>query len=726
MEKIVCTKPLIKYGKEPYPPARVNAGSNKVRYAHYSMISRSRPITWTTPVALFIGLSLAAGCGSLSRTMPVPGADNPEVVASFHGELLTLDDFEANYAPHAGSHSDLATDSLASYRDFLERYVDFRLKVAAAREAGMDTRPDILEEIQSYRVRLARPFLMEKEVIDPIIRTLHERRQELVDVSHILLAVPENAPAEDTLAAYHTMQALRDSVLRGVDFGDLAFRHSQDPSAQGPPDGRGARGRLGFFTGGDLVEPFESFTYNIPLGGLSPVFRTRFGYHMLTVHERKPAVPNIQASHIMIRHAGPPGDSTNALVRAEALREQLDEGADFAELARDHSEDLMSAGRGGDIGTVPYSSPVPETFKEAAFALLEPGDIAGPVETSFGVHLIQLTGREALPSFEEAYEDLKSLAGQLPRMGLAEEALARDIIQSRYGRVDTALAVRAFAGIPPDSILVLPNGGLDESAIADTFFVLGDSTWTLGHLAETASSLGNRSGTDTESTVRAFVSSFVTDATLNTEAARLEERDAEFGKIMQEFRDGLVLFALMEDSVWTAADRDSAALRARYAMQPEAYSWPDRIRAISLQSASDSLLDDATARFDAGASIADIHALYAADTLHILHADTTLLADSSGSVYDRVLGLSEGERTEVLAMRNMRIILVHDGIESARPKTFEEARTEIVSEHQTTLEERLLARLRKRYNAHTFPDRLVRAFKEASPPMEHADTPTAP
>ena len=658
--------------------------------------------------------------------MPVPGADNPEVVASFHGEMLTIEDFEANYAPHSGSDADPAADSLASYRDFLERYVDFRLKVAAAREAGMDTRPDILDEIQSYRVRLARPFMMEKEVIDPIIRTLYERRQELVDVSHILFAVPENASPEDTLAAYLHMQALRDSVLQGVDFGDLAFRHSQDPSAQGPPDGRGAQGRLGFFTGGDLVEPFESFTYDIPVGGLSPVFRTRFGYHMLTVHDRKPAVPDIHVSHIMIRHAGPPGDSTNAHTRAEALKEQLDEGADFAELAREHSEDLISAGRGGDLGTIAYSAPVPETFKEAAFALMEPGDIAGPVETSFGVHLIRLTERGELPSFEEAYADLKNLASQLPRMGLAEEALAHDIIQTRQGRVDTALVLSAFEGISPDSILILPNSGLDESALADTFFVLGDSTWTLGQLVETIGSLGDRSRYDTESTARALVSSFVTEVTLDTEAYRLEERDPEFGKIMQEFRDGLVLFALMEDSVWTAADQDSAALRDHYAMQPEAYQWPDRIRAISLQSASDSLLQDAAARFDAGASIAEIHALYAADTLHIMHADTTLIADSSGSVYDRILDLNEGERTEVLAMRNMRIILVHDGIEAARPKTFEEARTEVVTEHQKVLEERLLARLRKRYNAHTFPDRLVQAFREETPPMEHSDTPTAP
>lgn len=691
------------------------------------MFSRSKPITWAAPAALFIGLSLAAGCGSLSRTAPVPGADNPEVVASFDGELFTLEDFEANYAPHAGGAIDPAADSLASYRDFLERYVDFRLKVAAAREAGMDTRSDILDEIQSYRLRLARPFLMEKEVVDPIIRTLYERRQEMIDVSHILISLPENAPAEDTLTAYLQMQTLRDSVLQGVDFGDIAFRHSQDPSAQGPPDARGSRGRLGFFTGGDLVEPFESFTYDTPVGELSPAFRTRFGYHMLMVHERRPAEPDIQIAHIMIRHAGPPGDSTNALARAEALKMQLDEGADFAELAMEHSEDMMSAGRGGDIGAINYSAPVPEPFKEAAFALAEPGDIAGPIETSFGVHIIRLTERKELPSFEEAYEDLKNLAGQLPRMGDAEEALAQDIIQARQGRVDTALVLNAFAGVSPDSILIMPNAGLDEPALVDTFFTLGDSSWTVGHIAEAAGSLGNRSGTDTESTVRAIVALFVTNATLDTEAARLEERDAEFGKIMQEFRDGLVLFALMEDSVWTAADQDSAALRAHYAMQPEAYRWPDRIRAISLQSASDSLLQDAAARFDAGASIADIHALYAADTLYALHADTTLIADSSGSVYDRILELNEGERTEILALRNRRIVLVHDGIEPARPKTFEEARTEIVSEHQNVLEKRLLARLRKRYNAHTFPDRLVQAFREEPAPMEeHSDTSAAP
>ncbi len=693
------------------------------------MMSRTKLLFFssrTALAALFIILSYTAGCGSLSRTAPIPGADNPEVVASFRGELLTLDEFEANYAPHAGDNSESAMDSLASYRDFLERYVDFRLKVLAAQDAGLHDRPDILDEITAYRVRLARPFLLEKEVVDPIVLTLYERQREMADVSHILLTVPEDAPPEDTLTAFLRMRALRDSVLQGADFGDLAARHSEDPSAKSPPGNRGSRGRLGFFKGGDLVEPFESFTYDIPVGGLSPVFRTRFGYHMLTVHERKPATPDIRIAHIMIRPAGPPGDSTNALARAEALKRQLDEGADFAELAQAHSEDVMSAGRGGDIGTIAYTGPIPESFKEAAFALAEPGDITDPVETPFGVHLIQLIERSAPPSYEEAYDDLKNLAAQLPRMERAEEALARDIIRNRQGQVDTALALNAFAGVSPDSILALPNGGLAEAALADTFFTLGDSTWTLGDLANTAGNLGRRGGSDTESTVRALVSSFVKEAALNAEAARLEERDDEFAKIMREFRDGLMLFALMEDSVWTAADQDSAALRARYDMQPEAYQWPDRIRAISLQSASDSLMQDAAARFDAGASIADIHALYASDSLYAMHADTTLIADSSGSVYDYILDLNEGERTEVLPLRNRRILLVHGGVEAARGKTFEEARTQVVSEHQQTLEERLLARLRKRYAAHTFPDRLTQAFREEPTVMQPAEAPVAP
>ncbi len=693
------------------------------------MTSRAKLLFGGSPIAvaaLFIILLHIAGCGSLSRTAPIPGADNPEVVASFHGELLTLDEFEANYAPHAGDSNESASDSLASYRDFLERYVDFRLKVRAAEDAGLHNRSDILDEIATYRVRLARPFLMEKEVIDPIVRTLYERRQEMADVSHILLAVPEDAPAEDTLAAYLRMQALRDSVLQGADFGDLAARHSEDPSAKAPAGNRGSRGRLGFFKGGDLVEPFESFTYDMPVGELSPIFRTRFGYHMLTVHERKPVPADIRVAHLMIRSAGPPGDSTNALARVEALKQQLDEGADFTELVQAHSEDMASAGRGGDIGVVSYTGPVPESFKEAAFALAEPGDVSDPIETTFGAHLIQLIERNAPPSYEEAYEDLKTLAGQLPRMALAEEALARDIIRTRQGRVDTALALNAFAGIPPDSILALPNAGLDAAAVADTFFALGDSTWTLGDLAEAAGNPGRRAGSDTESTVRALVSSFAKEAALNTEAARLEERDDEFAKIMQEFRDGLMLFALMEDSVWTAAEQDSAALRAHYDMQPETYQWPDRIRAISLQSTSDSLMQDAAARFDEGASIADIYALYASDSLLVLHADTTLIADSSGSVYDYILDLNEGERTEVLPLRNRRIMLAHDGVEAARGKTFGEARTQIVSERQTILEERLLVRLRKRYGVHTFPDRLTQAFREEPPAVEPAEAPAAP
>ena len=677
-------------------------------------------------VALFIILSYVAGCGMLSRTAPIPGADNPEVLASFNDELLTFDEFEANYAPHASDPSASASDSLASYRDFLERYVDFRLKVRAAHDAGLHNRADILDEIAAYRVRLARPFLMEKEVIDPIVRTLYERRQEMSDVSHMLVAVPEDAPAEDTLAAYLKMQALRDSVLQGMDFGEMAVRHSEDPSAKGAPGNRGARGRLGFFRGGDLVEPFESFAYDVPVGGLSPVFRTRFGYHLLTVHARKPSPADIRVAHLMIRPAGPPGDSTNALARVEALKKQLDEGADFVELVRTHSEDIASAGRGGDIGVINYTGPIPESFKDVAFALAEPGDISDPVETTFGAHLIQLLERMPTPSYEESYEDLKTLAGQLPRMERAEEALARDIIRTRQGRVDTALALNAFAGISPDSILTLPNAGLDAAAMADTFFVLDDSTWTLGDLANEAGSLGRRGGVDTESTVRALVSSFVKEAALNTEAARLEERDEEFAKIMQEFRDGLMLFALMEDSVWTAADQDSMALRAHYDAQQEAYQWPDRIRAISLQSTSDSLMQDAAARFDDGASIADIYALYAGDSLLVVHADTTLIADSSGSVYDYILDLSEGERTDVLPLRNRRILLVHGGVEAARGKTFAEARTEIVSEHQQVLEKRLLARLRKQYRVHTFPDRLTQAFREEAPASEAAEAPDAP
>ena len=685
-----------------------------------SMHTRVRnALAWSMPGLV----ALVVGCGSLSRTTLPPGTDDPLVVAVFGDERLTVGDFEELYARSVGGRDAAAMDSMGAYRDFLERYVDFRLKLAAAKAAGLDSKPSVQEELESYRIGLATPYLIEQEVIDPIVRTLYERQKVFVDASHILIRVSDQDSPEDTLEAYQTLETVRDSALQGIDFAELAIRHSQDPSARASAGSPGAGGHLGFFKGGQMVDPFESYAYEMPIGEISPIFRTKFGYHILKVNDRQPATPDIRIAHVMIRYSRAPEDSASAAAQIDSLAAELAQGADFAELARKHSEDIRSSTNGGDLGVVSYTMSIPQEFKEAAFALEQVGDVSEPVHTPFALHLIQLTGREAQPSLEEAYEDLKELAGRLPRTSQAREALARDAIERRGGVVDTAIVVRALAGIPSDSVLaVLVDSSALGATLADTFMVIGESAFTIADLAEEARQSGMIAGYDTGAMLREFVAEFATKAAIDEEAADLEERDPEFARIMQEFRDGLILFEIMEDSVWQLAERDTVALLAAYEAHSEAYQWEDRIRAIGVESHTDSLTRKAMASFDEGASPASLYDTYGQDTVHVFRVDTTLVADSTDSVYDHVLGLSEGERTDIFSTLGTYLFLVHGGIEPARPKTFEEARIRLIGEHQNVLERRLVTQLRQRYNAHTFPDRLVQAFlNEREPP---GDPPT--
>lgn len=667
-------------------------------------------------------LGLVVGCSSSSRSTLPPAANDPNVVAVYAGEALTLDEFEERYARTVGTHEAASDDSLAEYEDFLERYVNFRLKVEAATEAGIAASSEIQNEIQSYRANLARPYLLEEEVVEPIVREIYDRRQKLNDVSHILLRVEPAAPPEDTLAVYRRLEAVRDSAVQGVDFGDLALRHSEDPSASAREQGIGYRGRLGYFTAGRMVEPFETYSYETPEGEVSPIFRTRFGYHILYVHDRREAVPDIRLAHIMMRPQPTAEDSAATLQTINEIRERIDAGESFEELAKEYSVDQQSAARGGDIGFISFDAPIHPSFKDPAFALEEPGDVSDVIETTYGYHIIQLKERRELQSFDDSYEELKQLASRLPRLQEAEEDLARDILAQHGASVDTVYVLTSLQDIPGDSLSFrLAEKSLPDETLSHPFATLGDSTYSLNDVSEYLSTTQFQRAADSESTIMAMLDGFLTKAAIDYEAARLEERDEEFARIMDEFRDGLVLFKFMEDSVWTAAETDTSALETYYDARRGDYWWPERTRVISLQSSSDSLLQVLGGRLDSGESLQDLYASFEDDTLNAVRVDTMMISEATESVYDRALELEAGQHTEPLTYRGGHILLVNDGVEEARQKTFIEARTQVVSEFQTVLEDRLIERLRERFNAHTFPDRLVGAFSAMGDPPQDGE-----
>lgn len=660
-------------------------------------------------------LLVGAGCGSSKESARSSSMDAANIIATYGNETLTLAEFENHYTRTVGNRAMAMEDSVAEYQDFLQRYVDFRLKVKEGVRAGYSTDPEILNEINSYRTSFAKPYLLDKTVLEPIIQDLYERSKEMVSASHILLRVPQDAPPADTLTAYNKIVALRDSAMQGVPFGDLAFRHSEDPSASREGGGPGFRGDLGFFTAGRMVEEFENEAYTTPVGEVSEPFRTQFGYHILHVKDRQPVIPNVTVAHIMVRLAGnAPEDSAEAIQKIEAIQDRLESGEAFPQVAQTSSEDANSARNGGVLGTLRYDDyRVDAAFKDAAFGLEELNTPSEIVETQYGYHILMLTDRDELGTLEEEYDSLKKTAANLPRTKRAEDQLTADI-RTRYASMIDSTALRSLVATQhSDSVIILlSTSSFSEAELNQPIASLGDSTFTLGDL--TAYLKNNRVTMmpTADEQLWTAVDDLIDQHALDYEAAQLEQRDAEFGRIMAEFRDGLVLFRLMEDSVWTAATQDSLALQAHYNAHREAYQFPKRTRVIEVYSKADTVLTSIAAQLAGGTSLESFVAEIDEATSRYVNIDTLLVEDATNSVYDQAIVLDEGEHTAVLQHRTGHVILFNAGTVAPRPKTFEEARTEVANDYQQVLEDRLLARLRKDYNVRTYPERLSAAFQE--------------
>ncbi len=661
------------------------------------------PMPRPTPLAAAALLAgcLLAGCGSARPEPPALGADGTPVVASWSADTLTLAAFDAAYAAADGVPADSTASPLERRLDFLDRYVDFRLKVLAARQAGYDQDSAYVAEVADYRDQLAGPYFTDREVLDDIVRDLYDKQAEEVETSHVLFLL---SPAEtDTAAVFARATALRDSVEAGlIEFGQAAARYSEDPSAAQN------QGALGYLTGGRTILPFEDAAYATPVGGLAGPVRTRFGVHLLKVTDRRPARGEIGARHILIGTSDTVSpDSARAVV--EGLRARVLAGEDFAGLAREYSDDPGSGARGGDLGTFGRGRMVPP-FEEAAFGLSAVGDLSGPVESRFGVHLIQLTSVSERPDFEAAAPALRQQALRLPRTALRRQAIGREVFREVGGTYDQALVRQAVTqyGEGQARQQILSQGFGDDSD--RTFATLADSSYTLSDLVPVFQRM--RFGPHPTGEMIEAARAFVDEQGVELALARLEDRDPEFARVFQSYADGVLLFRIAEDSVWTPAKDDVAGLRAAYDARAGAYRWPERRRVLAFRAPTDSLLLAVGADLDAGRTARQSLAGRAGE----VRMDTLYVADSTQTALDRVLDLEVGGRTGVVAERGQRVLYVLDAVEPPRDKTFEEARAELISVHQDQVEDAWEARLRARYDARLYPERVTPQSSAAPTP----------
>lgn len=535
-------------------------------------------LLWFTAVGI-----LFVACKSSDKPAATSQPSEP-VLFTVQDNPTTLEEFL--YVYHKNNLQRDSVDLRQDLKEYLDLYINFKLKVQEAKEAGLHQDQAFLDELNGYKKQLAKPYLTEKAVTEKLIREAYERLSMEVNASHILVALKANPQPADTLAAYNKIVQLRERALAGEDFQALARKYSEDPSAS--MNG----GNLGYFTALQMVYPFENAAYKTPVGEISKPVRTKFGYHLLKVHHKRPSQGKVKVAHLMIRSDEDDSQEEVAAKREKIveIHKRLKEGANWQQLTAQFSEDRATKSKGGELDWFGTGSLVP-AFEEAAFALKQKNQISEPVRTPYGWHIIRLIDREALPPLEEMQEELESRVSRDSRAQLQETALLQrlrkennlqentDHVNNFLSKADSSL-LRAEWEYSPDS--------LDA---AQVLFSINDEPYTT---ADFLSWLENQPkgarGISPEQHLQNLYEKWQNEELLAYEEAHLEDKYDEYRMLVQEYHDGILLFQLMDEKVWTRALDDTAGLKAFFEANQSQYQWEERIEGAVFSAANMDLL----------------------------------------------------------------------------------------------------------------------------------------
>lgn len=564
--------------------------------------------------------------------------DDP-VLMTVDGQPVLRSEFEAIYKKN-NKEAPVTQEALDEYLDL---FINYKLKVRAAEAAGLDTAVKFNTELKGYRQQLARPYLIDRGLNDQLMQEAYERKTEEVRASHILVNLAPDASPEDTAAAWKRIMALRARVVGGEDFAKVAksVGGSDDPSA------RTNGGDLGYFSVLQMVYPFETAAYKTPVGQVSQPVRTKFGYHIIKVTNRRPAQGEMTAAHIMIRSVDEDSPEKQAAAEAkiqEAYGRIMSGEMTFADAALRYSDDGPTSGKGGELPPFTTGKMIPE-FEEKAFALKHDGDISAPFKTPYGWHIVKRISYTDPPSFEEAKAELKNKISHDSRaeitrnkflkdlrteyhfkdypknLAAVEKALDRTVFMKGTMVTDTMLRkdvtgrevmrdgvayTRTITGMlqggkfvsslttkeeapvthPDDTVLVRDmqrgwvNDGVKNAKLTKPVFSIDGKEYSQLELLDFIQQTQRREQARPFGPyVKDRFNAFVDDRLLAYEDSRLEDKYPEFRLLMREYRDGILLFELTDQMVWSKAVKDTAGLEKYYAEHKYDFMYPVRYEA---------------------------------------------------------------------------------------------------------------------------------------------------
>ena len=498
---------------------------------------------------------------------------NDPVIMTVNGKNFKKSEFEYFY----NKYNNEEIIDKRSLTEYIDLFKNLKLKVVEAETQGMDTTTAFLSELSGYRSTEAKPYLEQLEVDDNFVRKIYNRMKELVEISQITVPFPKVLNNDytifpsDTLETYKKAIQIKNRILKGESFEKVAAELSVEMGA--PKSDR--PGYLGWFTGLALNPPFEEVAYNTPIGTVGELARSNIGYHIIKVHAKKENPGQINAAHILIQY---PQDATVIQVaeiknKINEIYDNLMKGSDFAALAKEHSMDPGSAAKGGELGWFGFGTMVRE-FQDAAYALNNIGEISKPFQTQFGFHIVKLLDKKTLEPFEEKRTEIENKLKnggyfiQLHQTGI-------DNMKNEFGfRKENAnyqlLLSKANTIYPTDSLFYV---SFENQNIP--LFTIGETKYNVEHFFDFLMKNNRSPFTLSTELLNDRFQWFEYMALNEAKDKSLESKYPEFRNLIQEYRDGILMFEVSNKEVWKKANEDTDGLSAFFTKNKKNYAWDE-------------------------------------------------------------------------------------------------------------------------------------------------------
>jgi peptidyl-prolyl cis-trans isomerase SurA len=649
---------------------------------------------------LFFGLLLSLSLTTFAQEI------KKEILFSIDGKPYYTDEFSRIYKKNIDLVKDESQKDLNQY---LELFIGYKLKINKANKLGLENNPKYQAELKSYRTQLAKNYLTDAKVTKELIEEGYNRSLKEIRASHILITVDENALPADTLKAYNQALDIRKKAMNGEDFAKLAEQFSQDPSA------KDNKGDLGYFSAFRMVYAFETGAYKTKVGEISNPIRTRFGYHLIKVNDIRDNRGEINVAHIMIMKPTDATQDEKAKSTIQDIYKKLQQGENFEALAQQFSEDKSSSSKGGVLNRFGSGQLSSDEFENVAFSLTKENPLSEPFQSQYGWHIVKFIERFPVKKIEEMQTELDNKIRKDDRSRLITNSMNEKLRKEFPIKRDDKLYASISKSITKDYLTDTWKSPEVKGSDKNLFVIKEKAITGASFLnyINTQQKTAKDSKLALPKLVDNFYQQFV-DEQLNTYYNdNLEIKFPEFANVMEEYRDGLLLFDLMEKEIWDKSKNDTIGLQKFYEAHKNSYVWKNRLDVLVTSSTKEDVIKKAMKMLKDNKT-ADLikEKLNVNSKVEIMENQGVF--EEGNDVLPKNVKFAEGV-SDVLKTGDYYYVTRVNKIIPAGIKKFDECKGKVINDYQQYLEENWVSDLKKEFTINVNQEAFEKVKKEIKP-----------